>query len=764
MACARTPEPPSLPGPPSAAIDQVILSTELTNRDVRKIFQALNRQGRLAGLTPWFEEEANLKRFTSLFNDHVLDTALSREGLVPVLEGRVGRVQAFFDWLNARSASQVKAVNAGVRLPGFPVVARQHRRWLEPRVARAFSVPKLPAQKWPKNQSTITDLIRELVPLLDSRGLAKVAPALTGWDRAQLPTSLLSGLFDARQLDPLSLVGAGWSLSTVAREDHVSKVMELLRELNRPTGGLFSVLEERLKKNDHLVSEFGRLIEPRIPRSVGGFVAEGLKTPPVGGPFDKEFWKELVTKPSPRQTQWVALFTAVRSSVEKVSGGPAGGFSNDGFLRALPLYLNSYALTRWLEHALGENWTELGQKDVALWTHPLKVSPFLLELTEQDLTTGTWKLATQVKKDLDALGLSDFARDLAKAVEREGFGDFYYDVGDVKGTLAEALKEVCLSLHRSRSFGDPIPLLQSLVYGITRDDGGFGLRLKEFETDNLAVALHQEMAKFSQSGWNRLERWLFEDIGLGKLSSEESQFLLSLYDGHPPLQKRVRRMMDSVPAIRELNRSIGGRPTLMGLYLQLLHHLPPHSLPVWLATWKAVDTTGISQGPEVRKWLSAGRPVTRALETLATVPPRDHAYVADVLGASLAPRPLSHAWMWLGKTLRPYPAEWSELWEDMELAELAPQERLWAIDFLERGGLATLWALLQETSHQEGVALVQELQRLEKSGYLLEAFQLLQRVQNPHLQETARVFSQWAASGELAQGLNSLALWLKKSR
>ncbi len=773
---------PELPGSRSPETG-IVFRERLDARGLQSLFRSLNRTHRLDPLAPFLDTPApeTLAPIGELISKHFYESVFSSVDFVGLVDRRASAGD-FSRWLkktDLNSADHRQMAHSLAWLlsdPRFPELVVRDSALLAPELGMAWDKAAAGAAafrlKYPDTVAVVSradwtgDARKFFSDPKNEAASLKLAQALGD---TEMGTAIFRAL-RAMRSRPGAFEGfcAGISrmlTQTAAPEQsQAERLLKFFETANGPTEGLFSVAETTLRKDPQRIRELTNQMQGLVPAAVRGFTREGLAE--LEAKLD---WvAPLVTrKPGDLPSvAWVRVFTAVREAVVNLTGRAADDDESDALLRNLPIFLNTYALTRWLEAAA----PVLALKTGPAMSRQVTLPAVSLSLADTD-SQGQFTLNADVKKDLEALGLGAFATALADTIQKDGFGNYVYEFSANQGAFSALLGKAVDETHQVRAFADAAATLRSIAFGLTREEGGFGFRLSDLESENLMDDANQLLSGLTYQTWSKVKRIAFDDMKLGNLNADTRALLLNLYDGHPKAAAKLETLLDTVAVIYELDRADRDLPSAFEAYHRLLNFLSSEDVKAVGAVFRFLSETGLLAGaaktpayPGVVQFLKERSGLASLFTGLAAVPDRERAPVlsafASLLGASDRGTYGTEAHFgylrdWFarqpGGARLALESAYDKGWRILpSLTEFPVAERRWAKDLVDSGDFQTLWDFIRAHGEPGSLkALTARLSELSAQGYLAEAIDLLGHFQNDRLKKLSENLAKWQRTGEL---------------
>ena len=820
--CTQAPPLPHFSPPDAAGPDSLIFRESISARDIREIFRAINRDGKLDSLKRLIEEASDekLESVGAILSRYLYKDALNEDGLASLLESHIqsqsfSSLRALIRKWRAQSTFPLEAETLRDLLSSkqFPEILSRDSGALDPdwleSVARAFERTGSEYREtlpWPKPESIPTSAwlgdLRHFLSLPNAH--SRVTELSELFDKEDFGTTLLkalSGLRERAQVPAFEGFGHGLGalLTTPSSKTDWKKPNELdllarfARNLDSPSNGLFEVLEENLRKHPDTVRELAFLLRPGFVSSVADIMRETVLAPQDGPlPQGKKYWFGISSEKGQPNQSFSDLFSVLREGIDRATK-PIELSEAGSFPERLPVYLNAYALTKWVEAVVSEErdseeWKSAAETDFLrrLWQLPLRsktaTGGFRLQMLEE-ITPGRFRLSERTKQELTALGLGEFAQTLSGVVALPGsggeFGSFLYDFRPVApGTsLQDAFQAAVARCDAIRSFANLSAFFQVFAHGLTQP-GGSPFELKSLETPNLLDDVHRLLATVSLGNLRATERLLFDSAKIGHLEAATRNLILGLFDSRPDLVRRVTFLLDSVQVVHEFDRPVRGLPSPFELYHELLRLSRSgeiHSTAAMMSFLSDADFFETSENfskaqyPAIYQWVKNGSGVGELLYGLSLIDPEDRVpllrNVRDAFGTTSTGNGLSlHLQLADGLISRHSDGLLALIdrargfsFPKFPLEHLTELDLRWISRFGRSGGYSSLSDFLNgRSSKAQMLSFVRELKALSESGYLREALSILPLFRDDHIRRVGEVLILWDRSGELREFLSAL--------
>jgi hypothetical protein len=591
--CTKPPNFPTLPQRQKLPIQTLDLGGHLEGKDVREIFKVLNNSGSLDRLKPFFQDpsDASLNQLMGLVDRYIYQDALSSRGFLSLfIQKQTGGT--FNKWLKALRELTTSPhypelgewVLRELAKPSFPTLIEHDSVLLEPLWGSLFQDWRKGSTRW-KNEtaqwSSNSTIINWQDWVSESRKLLLTDPGL-----GKKLDKFVVGLQETNILEPLwevlnpvvkkkgasDFIGLSLGLSHMAKTPYTIQksdteevtvassqllaVQQLIRDLESPPNGFFSFLKKKIETDPRSATLLATLLQPDAEDGLAGYypwienaIAKRIlwNLQKSSSPFNTKTLLALPRKnpDDPPTEAFKRTFNLIVDGISDIKGERSKE-KFDSFSFNLSIYLNAYALTCWLEETARLNPSLKEKQD--LWKTPL----YLPERWILNLDNNK-----KVANDLDSLR-PEFKETLLKQNNRSGLGLFFYELNFTakQGLLTEVLIPAVTQIGKSRPFSDLSPAVRASILGLIDEEPGVPNWLIEMErVPSLMDALNSFMSVQSPQTWKYSKRMLFEKWQIGLMSDTMKDAIVGLYEGHTDIQERLRRVLDRIQVVYEMDRS-----------------------------------------------------------------------------------------------------------------------------------------------------------------------------------------------------------------
>lgn len=670
-ACTKPPQMPELPQREPHPIKKVILDDTLDAKDIRAIFNVLNRNGKLSSLERFFQKvsDADIERFATLVSDTLYEEALHKEGLVSLLSERIEKrdFSALHDtvqrWIREEPhlAATLDLFFYLATTENFPILLARDvgvldPRWtgliqrLRERTRAAF--PETIVQSLSPD-AVLTDLQTFIQSHMNDRLVALVSQLEDQYAGTStlLALSQLRKRFGPHPTAPFEgfALGLGRLLlkpPIEGRDDGIHHnqldlLLHFVHTANRPSQGIFRTVQNRIQQDPGLIGNPAELAQAVILRGVSGFIQEKLSNPS----YNKRFWLSVASDSFPTP-EFVLLFREIENAIQLITGFP----KPQDLLAKMPVYLNAIIVANWFSSQIRHN-IEVFQKlpeekfNTALWKQSMRAHPFQAQITRSGdqffLHVDNQKFPVNLDTQMARIGGG--AQHFLAQLKKSFWGGFVYTLGSTpeQKTLSDTLLSVVTDCDRTLSFANGRSFVRAFGFLFTRPhlDTTF-FHLEDFETDNMMTGMNRLILNTSYEDYSRIEGLLFDDLEIGNLSFDNERFVLDFFEETPGLQNVVKNLLNSAHALYEFNRPHqAGLPSGLQTYFTLLSHIGKEEMP-WVGSLLSYLCEGrfLSSIPKERKngemewlaaypaihhWVARGRILSRLFYGLSWIEPHE---------------------------------------------------------------------------------------------------------------------------------------------
>ncbi len=767
--CSKPPAAPELSRRDAHPVEKVLFPQGVGPQEIRRLFGALNRDGRLDRLKPFFFDpsDATLSRVGRVVTRFLYDRALETEGFPAVLDRHIGakNFSELAEWSQGTGAFLLPVLNLGLTDRRLRDLVVQDYGFISPKwtalLPSSEARPVLTddeAKSWAQDAKTFfAD-----APLKASSRAAFMAfyPETGGPTLASQLLSFMATL-TAKQKTDLSQSVA--RLSGNANRP-LSGIAPLFESLRQHPSGILPFAIQKLEQEADLRSEFAALLFNHVYDSIGSTLFRNLKS----------------TELNSRESR----FIVVRRSIEEIVGRSKPADAPDYLLANLPIYLPTIVTSLWLEKLADspENKTILDRlkaaktgADVDL-DIPIVAPAISLPIFTKKPNEATNEVNPVFVKELEALQLTEFHEALKPLANTPGLGNFHYDIAFPEPRLSfpEALNQLLRQCEQVRSFGDPALLARVFLHKLTGSPE-YRKKFVELDKNDWLAWLHTRV--IDHELWPVVKDLLFSEQGILSENGDTKRLLLSLFEEKPEYHAYLEKLFGQLKSLEVLDSAPAKQGSFLSFYIALNE------------TLSQADKRGL---------------VTLA-ESLSRLIEQSHGKLQGPLKEltflAKNPQRLNDALTWIGETaranrtelLRPFapwqanPAHTFDTHWDLTAAIVAgtealplarsiqagltlvpnraaitPAEYAWLSRFVADGGWEQLFDFLYETTTRASwIEFLDTVQELERSGYLAEVLELLQRLKDERARTLAASLQSLQKTGELGQALRFLQALVK---
>ncbi len=831
LSCGEPPPTPNLLGHPVKKAERVILDDVIDSKDIRQIFDALNEDGQLEGLAPWVRDssDAELNSIGKIITTYIYQPAQDSNGLVSVLNDRISR-RAFS---NARNSSREFARHADNRALSdlidtvlhskrFVDIVERDIGFLSPALdeslddlhqefQKAWNAPDPEcAPPLPMDVASMQS-VRDASNFLSTPGLknrfVKLCDSLSdSWPVVGLLQSIrqVNSRHGGHAFD-----GMGAGISKMIREPRTpggditqfDTLMELVKTLEGPSNGLFTAIQEKVEKNPDMLREFGTILQPNLPtqlrlgpyipflpNTTTALLVAQLESPTP--PLSRTDWLALPAKTTVEsQNAYFQFFTATRTAHENLIG-PAHELGTDDYLvYNLPLFLNSFVLSNWMTHAVSENKAALGALTDPGFTQKwldtkISTTDYNWALVELDPIGNPLPTFTAARlTELADFGLTDFSDALA-AVPATGLGKFRYVIPAMRDvTVREALRKAMEAIDTTRGYADGSAVVRAVMASLTRRGAGGKSLLENLETPDLLLSTHRKLSSLDLGTWKQVRGMLFDGANVDAWNDDTRKSLLNLFESKPAAVERVKRILDSIGVLKDLDTSGKNSVSAFEAYLEIVGDSGPREWQALTDGWLFIADSGLfsmKKGASgllepryatAHAWLSTGN--TAGLLRLASElqPSRYRPiadFVHDVIRLRDGVKGSELHWDFFQEIVNASPNGVEALLDGARGGSLSSVrekltlgERDWIVRFVQAGAFRDLWKVVSPRLGKGAPGKwLTELRRFQSDGSLRSVFRLMGLVKNDRINAIAKMLQEWEKSGELTAFLDTLESFL----
>jgi len=766
--CSKPPEAPELSRRSPDPVEKIVFPQGIGPAEIRRLFTALNRDGRLDRLKPFFLDpsDATLSRVGNVVTRFLYERALETEGFPAVLGQHVSAksFSALNGWIQGSGAVMVPLLATGIADRRLKDLVAFDYGFLSPKFTTLLPTP---TWRTPLEDAEAIAWAKDGRLLLANAELKAAARGtfLAFYKETGGPTLARQALEYVSALSQKRATDFSESIArlTAHAERPLAGIAPLFELLSKHPAGLLPFAIDKMESEADLRGELSSLLFHHAYDSIGSALLRNLKT------------AELATKES--------RFIVARRSIEEIAGRSRPAESPDYLLGNLPIYLPTVVTAMWLEKLAESPENKVivdrlkAPKTAAVDLNVTILAPNLSLPIFTKTADGTGNEVNPVlAKELETLGLKEFLDPLKTIANVPLLGNFHYDIAFPNPRLLfpEAIEQVLRQCEQVRPFGDPALLARVFFEKLTASSD---VKRKFAELDKTDWLQWLHARAIDPEIWPAVKALLFSRQGLLSDNGDTKKLLLSLFEEKPEYYEYLEKLFTQLRSLDTLDSAPAGKASLFSFYVEFNESLSKQ------------DRLGLLRAAE-----SASRFLGLSRTKLAG-PLKE-------LGFLLAqPKRLNEALTWVGETartngdelLRPFTA-WQSApaavfdghWDlaasvvsatdELALARalqsglsLLPEARTltdaeyaWLSRFVAEGGWSQSFDFIFETTSRRTLSEFMEVvQQLDESGYLGEVFETALRLKDERARALAAALLQLQKSGELRQGLRFLQVIVK---
>ncbi len=745
LGCSKPPSIPELPSYQKHPIEQIILSNQITVSDFRKIFAALNQNGKLSKLQSYLNRlsDEDLSQIAPIFSKHLYERAFDRGGLIEILKKRVAD-QSFHTFKLENWTPQKKQwLTSTLEWPELPKLIAANKGLIEPTWSDALFLWKERTSPSPSSGITSKEWIVDLEKFLDSKGPEQWIELSQKLNHSHLGYAFMDSLGGIHQkFGRNGFDGFTLTLQKMMQEKKFVGFLDLVNQLNQPSEGLFIAAQEKIKEPGFVDANIAVWVKPLSYLMAYQFLKEGLSSLKP---------KELST----RET----LFPIVLESIRKIVGTTKTHESKSA------LYLNSYVLAGWIEKLLT---LHKGEEDI--WKAKVKIPSFKWFAFDPHPTLEGKKRLSEVVSTYSES--EDFINELTKLGPSDLLGDFNYNFTQDLNSLPfdQALKKMVQLISVVRPFSDVGGFVHAFVYPLTRPSGPYPSLLERLENDNLFVFFNQLMNAVPYSIVKQIHHSVFEEVGFLHLNESDSELRTVILDlfADSKLKPKIEGLLNAIPYFYGLDHSVRSLPSGLQIYHAALSSIPTNELPALGSLLGFAHQSEIfapEKHPTLVRWASTTPQIASWTAALGTLSRNErHSLWQGLSPAITDQKGIRYLFDLLKRWLSQSRAGLEQLIDSFDgesvfsiWKKVTKEEKKWALDVIDEEDLAALHRIfLKAGGSSKFKEVVNELAELEKNGILKEATELLLRLQNDRIHHSTTVFKEGLQKGEVRELLRFL--------
>lgn len=765
--CSKIPPIPELETTDSLP-DRVVLDGDISVSDVKALFSSLNRSGKLSGLTPYIEKvpDSTLRKIGPVFHRLLLEN--QDVGLVNAIE-QLNRSRDFSRW-----HSRIHNHHTHIRALLSQTLKANHAKTLAQRTLSLLEEETYQTLKnWIQSASdSVQNLRYPTSPPLTFSSLSQDINHLTKYQAhgnrfiQKLQHKDLGIALEkaASSSNPNHLLGFGFGFSKLwnsptKHSNELDELFALLGKLEEPTQGLFRLVQDRLVAEPDSIRELSAQLQGFIPQTVAGLVLDsfrnGLMPYP---PLDGDTWKQTAKTLDQVSELWKLGFMVFRTALDSLV--PLSPFGTDLFLRDLSLNLNALALANWLEATAIANPIPKHFRG-ALWELPIQQLPDEITLAESD-DDGVWKLTPGTESKFNSVGLSDYIEPLKEIIQKEGFGNFYYEFSqnDDSISLEKALTQAIKDVNDYRSMGDFTPFLKTLVHELTT--GTF--QISDWDSDSLLKTINGWILPLDERGLQKLSQLCFDQWRIHDLDLDNREIITRYFKSSKDHLAKIEAIFDGMKYLKTFMDPSQGELAPVNLYHRWLKKLPFDDFSAvgdLVSLLNQVPLLNSAKFPTLHQQLGNGRLISAGL--LGVHSTGSTGAIAQALWSVARPISGTHetgfsaAAEWAADLADNTPSAFRWAVESLpdegwDLQEESPDVRQWIGELASKGDLVKLWNFFEtQGSWNELHTLLDNLEVLAENGYLFEALSRVSQFRDLRIQRLGNSGMDWVKSGEFLE-------------
>jgi hypothetical protein len=599
-ACSKPPEVPSLPRRDALAIQTVVLSDKVGPDDVRRIFRALNQNGSLKDLRPYFETASDqaMDQAGKLITKYLYQD----QTLLSLLRSRFQKKDftRLDEWVTCWSKSVnfpaerdlTLAVWRSKRLPrlfdrDIFLLDNELLRPLKTAVDQANSsyVPITIDGQPDVPTPAANDVVTDIKQTLDNKDVVnQLVTAVGVMDRNRAGAAILQGLHsfqDDKRGASQYFEGFGHGLRKMlesrvrgdaAKGAYLNQLDLLLHfadVANQDTRPLFLTLQTGLSSKNVLVDSFNASLQAPMLGAITGWVKQKIND----ANFDADFWSQVSAGDAGPTPQFNQLFEKILEGVNEIIPLTPDG-TQDQFVSNAPLLINSFALAKWFESmvklnpkifvgGIGDTVINVGMVQIpfAVQNATLGIDfPFEKQMTDSKFGSFVPAFRQFVSNNVGAA--NDYNYLLTRARSDQ----------DNQMTMSDALAAAVRGCNDTYAFAQIGPVVRELAYNLTHPSPGSLFAFANFGTVSLMDSLNKLIASTSLPTFRSIKDLLFggKTINLSNLDPGQRNILIALLKGSPTQQSLLIELLNSVQAVPQMDIVLkDGLPTAFETYFAI---------------------------------------------------------------------------------------------------------------------------------------------------------------------------------------------------
>ncbi len=783
-ACTKIPPQRSLPGPAPLPIDSIHLNTQLTVPDIRKVFTALNQDGKLNSLKTWFENvpEEDLRGLAQVFSSELYESALDSTGLVQILHERSDK-QGFTAWKKSNPFS----VNPAqwvlwnyLKDSAFTVLFPQHTSVFDLDVQNFLN--QIPNHF--ESYEHLSDLefrevdkakiSLEVRSLLANENLKKETVSFfSKMSEDSFSRRFFQSLTQSRKTDPKSFAAFSNALSKFASpeedpaESKLQQLLESLKAIDTPPKEFFTTASKYLEKHPVYRQSIALMFEPLLTASIFNEAMVSIKES-----FEtSEDFKLLSELPRKKPTDLPT--EAFKTVYEKIEKALLPHFTvNVKYDPLLNFY--AYLMTRTLEEYSRVNFEKLGlEKSQKIWEMPLKPLPEPVFQIKFVVDTEKGTLSEDWQNDLQHLNSTTLRVLKTLLPEKEIFKKAYYTFDPTK--MDPPVETLTLDSILNFSLKRTFEMRPAVEPGIILQNVLAAMNLRQFDKNETLLTFFLKLAaKIDTSDIEMVDTYLFHRLTLQDYTPTTLPLVYQMFGDNEEYKENLTQIFNCFRLLHDLHHL--GTENISGLklpwaYLNELGSVTKansENITVFSQLFKTLlssEVFKLSRSKDYSELLRIIRNpnlIAQSFYSLSFLTEEDFA----VFSQRVQNLNTKDSWSFLQKLSTESPNEFdSALKKIIEKHihllpnedDLTAKERKWLVLFSKSKQFRTLHRIFTKNGSKENTAqFLKELKNFSKTGQLTRALDYLSRIQNDRMRALSQTLLELEKKGELGALLDTL--------
>lgn len=786
VGCSRPPEIPEIQKPKGVSSPEIALRDSLSPSDFRKIFTALNQKGQLKGLELWLQTtpDNDLSILGKAVDQYLYQEALNPDGLPTLLENRIRQgsfTQLKYGLLNLSQTSFSHLLKSGLRHEATPKLLQKGSFIFDPKWGHNISHYQRFLTSNSFNKQDFIQFLSELKNILEKPDFVKEWLHLCqSLRRSELGPNLFISLQQMEELHGEAV------RSDLAQQIHkavkssgnsaslVNRLLKLVNLLNRSSAGLFSEAQKTLQteEGESLIRLLSERFESVILKGAAGFIKETLAEPFDEVELSSKFWADLPRKKAedaPTEN-FTHLFRRIQYALDKMS-------NSSRTYKDPQITLNSFILTRWFEAMAIANLKQIESIDSktfadSFWKTPIHPFVFNLNLLEIDEKgkpikdpNGKYTLSQRIENELKALGMEEFANDLKWGVKQDSFGatSTRVEINNFDQSFLSAFRTVVSALHKAHPLADPVPFLSSVAYLFTRPNEKGPLTLADLDSPNMLNSLQNFSRGLSFAQIRKLVSFLFEDLEIGNLSAEDRDKLKMLFPNNSVHAELLDQLLQNLQVIYDLDSHASTALSLLEFYHSLLSNSRLQDISAISKVFSFVEKTDFfgkvgteEKYPNLLGIFSREQDLSQIMHLMADANSEQQAALVKISDFIVGQTDIEGRDFisFFKDVIVANPTATAEILnlviQQSEAFALTENEKIWIGQFVSSSSFADLYRILVTQTQSENLhQLINEFEKLQKSGDLEGLIKVLGNMRSDRMQRLALALWSWEKSPEL---------------